>query len=186
MEWQMIRMVEWALMLPSFNEILVEDQARLIRFGWHELILADIAYHSTINKLLLWPERVMERNDAEILGCRIIFDRIINELIVRMKDLNVDRMEIAALRCAILYNPSVSGLRNVSVIESLRDKVMVCLEDYCRQHHPTQTQRFAKLLLRMPALRSLSLHCAENDSFIITAPTIQVISSKYQSTWPDL
>ncbi|EJW88755.1 retinoid X receptor [Wuchereria bancrofti] len=173
LEWQMIRMVEWALMLPSFNEILVEDQARLIRFGWHELILADIAYHSTINKLLLWPERVMERNDAEILGCRIIFDRIINELIVRMKDLNVDRMEIAALRCAILYNPSVSGLRNVSVIESLRDKVMVCLEDYCRQHHPTQTQRFAKLLLRMPALRSLSLHCAENDSFIITAPTIQ-------------
>ncbi|VDN85513.1 unnamed protein product [Brugia pahangi] len=32
LEWQMIRMVEWALMLPSFNEILVEDQARLIRF----------------------------------------------------------------------------------------------------------------------------------------------------------
>ncbi|VIO89460.1 nuclear receptor RXR, putative [Brugia malayi] len=173
LEWQMIRMVEWALMLPSFNEILVEDQARLIRFGWHELILADIAYRSTINKLLLWPERVMERNDAEILGCRIIFDRIINELTIRMKDLNVDRMEIAALRCAILYNPSVSGLQNVSVIESLRDKVMVCLEDYCRQHHPTQTQRFAKLLLRMPALRSLSLHCAENDSFIIAAPTIQ-------------
>uniref|UniRef100_A0A1I7VAJ3 Nuclear receptor subfamily 2 group B member 4 n=3 Tax=Loa loa TaxID=7209 RepID=A0A1I7VAJ3_LOALO len=173
LEWQMIRIVEWALMLPSFNEILVEDQARLIRFGWHEVILADIAYRSTINKLLLWPERVMERNDAEILGCRIIFDRIINELTIRLKDLDVDRMEIAALRCAILYNPSVSGLRNVSVVESLRDKVMVCLEDYCRQHHPEQTQRFAKLLLRMPALRSLSLHCAENDGFIITAPTIQ-------------
>ncbi|OZC09349.1 hypothetical protein X798_03691 [Onchocerca flexuosa] len=160
LEWQMIRMVEWAFMLPSFNEILVEDQARLIRF---------------VNKLLLWPERVMERNDAEILGCRIIFDRIINELTVRMKDLDVDRMEIAALRCAILYNPSVSGLRNVSVVESLRDKVMVCLEDYCRQHHPAQTQRFAKLLLRMPALRSLSLQCAESDSFIITAPIIPVI-----------
>ncbi|VBB33223.1 unnamed protein product, partial [Acanthocheilonema viteae] len=173
LEWQMIRMVEWALMLPSFNEILVEDQARLIKFGWHELILADIAYRSTINKLLLWPERVMERNDAEILGCRIIFDRIINELTIRMKDLDVDRVEIATLRCAILYNPSVSGLRNVSVVESLRDKIMVCLEDYCRQHHPAQTQRFAKLLLRMPALRSLSLHCAENNGFIITAPTIQ-------------
>lgn len=48
----------------------------------------------------------MERNDAEILGCRIIFDRIINELTIRMKDLDVDRVEIAALRCAILYNPS--------------------------------------------------------------------------------
>ncbi|KAL3990016.1 Zinc finger C4 type (two domains) family protein [Acanthocheilonema viteae] len=173
LEWQMVRMVEWALMLPSFNEILVEDQARLIKFGWYELILADIAYRSTINKLLLWPERVMERNDAEILGCRIIFDRIINELTIRMKDLDVDRVEIATLRCAILYNPSVSGLRNVSVVESLRDKIMVCLEDYCRQHHPAQTQRFAKLLLRMPALRSLSLHCAENNGFIITAPTIQ-------------
>lgn len=69
----------------------------------------------------------------------------------------------------------VSGLRNVSVVESLRDKVMVCLEDYCRQHHPAQTQRFAKLLLRMPALRSLSLQCAESDSFIITAPIIPVI-----------
>lgn len=73
--------------------------------AWHELILADIAYRSTATKLLLWPERVMERNDAEILGYRIIFDRIINELTVRFKDLEIDRMEIAALRCAILYNP---------------------------------------------------------------------------------
>lgn len=173
LEWQMIRLVDWALMLPSFNEIFIEDQARMLRSGWYELILADISHRSTIDKLLIWPERTMERSEAEIMGCVLIYDRIINELIIRMKDLAVDRMEIAALRCAMLFNPNVSGLRNVPIVETLRDKVMVCLEDYCKQQHPEQNQRFAKLLLRMPVLRSLSLHCAENDQFIISAPNTQ-------------
>ncbi|VDN21493.1 unnamed protein product [Gongylonema pulchrum] len=103
--WHMIRIIDWALLLPSFKDILIEDQARLIRSGWYELILADIAYRSSTDKLLLWPERIMERDEAEMLGCRVIFDRIINELTMRMKDLAVDRMEIAALRYAILMNP---------------------------------------------------------------------------------
>lgn len=60
------------------------------------------------------------------------------------------------------------------MVETLRDKVLVSLEDYCRQQRPAQTQRFAKLLLRMPALRSVSLHCADSENFIISAPGVQV------------
>ncbi|VDN02678.1 unnamed protein product [Thelazia callipaeda] len=179
MQWQITRLIEWALLLPGFNEINIDDQARLISFGWCELILTDIAYRSTLHKLLLWPYgRVMERQEAERIGCSVIFDRIMNELVVRFKELNIDRTEIAALRCAILYNPNVAGLKNMSLIETIRDKILVCLEDYCRQQQPTQHQRFAKLLLRMPAVRSLSLHCTEHDNVIVFTPSIQVESQR--------
>lgn len=89
----------------NFSLLVLEEEIWCL-IGWYELILADIAYRSSMDKLLLWPERTMDRNEAEMLGCQVIFDRIINELTIRMRDLAVDRIEFAALRCAILMNPS--------------------------------------------------------------------------------
>jgi len=44
-------------------------------------------------------------------------------------------------------------------VESLREKVYVTLEEYCRRQYPDDPGRFAKLLLRLPALRSIGLKC---------------------------
>lgn len=68
----------------------------------------------------------------------------------------------------------VSGLRYSALVDSQREKVYQCLEEYCRQQNPQQSQRFAKLLLRLPALRSLSLKCIEANEFIISSPSTQV------------
>ena len=47
-----------------------------------------------------------------------------------------------------------------SHVESLREKVYVSLEEYCRCQYPDEPGRFAKLLLRLPALRSIGLKCS--------------------------
>jgi len=39
------------------------------------------------------------------------------------------------------------------------------LEEYCRATHENETGRFAKLLLRLPALRSIGLKCLEHLFF---------------------
>jgi len=44
-------------------------------------------------------------------------------------------------------------------VETLREKVYVTLEEYCRRTYPDDPGRFAKLLLRLPALRSIGLKC---------------------------
>uniref|UniRef100_A0A9J2Q0K2 NR LBD domain-containing protein n=1 Tax=Ascaris lumbricoides TaxID=6252 RepID=A0A9J2Q0K2_ASCLU len=187
-QWQVMRIVDWALMIPSFSDIPIEDQSGLIYSGWNELILADVAFRSTREKLMLWPERPMERREAEKRGCQALFDRILRELTGKMRELVVDRMELGALRSIILFNP---GLQCSSLVESQREKVYHCLEEYCRQQNPHQSQRFAKLLLRLPALRSLSLKCIESNEFVVPAPTIQVVliisqSNSFSYTAPNV
>lgn len=51
------------------------------------------------------------------------------------------------------------GLQMTAHVESLREKVYVTLEEYCRRQYPDDPGRFAKLLLRLPALRSIGLKC---------------------------
>lgn len=47
----------------------------------------------------------------------------------------------------------------------LREKIYAVLEEYTRTHYPNEPGRFAKLLLRLPALRSISLKCLEHLFF---------------------
>lgn len=50
-------------------------------------------------------------------------------------------------------------------VELLREKVYAVLEEYTRTTHPDEPGRFAKLLLRLPALRSIGLKCLEHLFF---------------------
>lgn len=53
----------------------------------------------------------------------------------------------------------------MSEVEQLREKVYASLEEYCKMHYPDEPGRFAKLLLRLPALRSIGLKCLEHLFF---------------------
>ena len=67
------------------------------------------------------------------------------------------------MRAIILFNPDARYLDPAvqTQVESLREKVYATLERYCRQHNESEVSRFAKLLLRLPALRSIGLKCVE-------------------------
>lgn len=47
-------------------------------------------------------------------------------------------------------------------IDTIRSKIYSSLDDYCRQRRPNDDGRFAQLLLRLPALRSISLKCLDH------------------------
>lgn len=59
----------------------------------------------------------------------------------------------------------VRGLKSVQEVEMLREKIYGVLEEYTRATHPHEPGRFAKLLLRLPALRSIGLKCLEHLFF---------------------
>lgn len=73
-------------------------------------------------------------------------------------------MSILKIKIVLL---DARGLAQSSMekVESLRDKVYATLEDYTRTHYPNEPGRFAKLLLRLPALRSIGLKCLEHLFF---------------------
>nr|KAF6276760.1 retinoid X receptor beta [Myotis myotis] len=94
-----------------------------------------------------------------------LIGQVLTELVSKMRDMRMDKTELGCLRAIILFNPDAKGLSNPSEVEVLREKVYASLETYCKQKYPEQQGRFAKLLLRLPALRSIGLKCLEHLFF---------------------
>ncbi|XP_022244868.1 retinoic acid receptor RXR-alpha-A-like isoform X2 [Limulus polyphemus] len=164
---QLYQLVDWAKHIPHFTDLPIEDQMVLLKTGWNELLIAAFSFHSVDVKdgIVLATGLVVQRNSAHSAGIGSIFDRVLNELVAKMREMNMDKTELGCLRAIILFNPDVKGLTMTSYVETLREKVYAALEEYCKQNYPEQPGRFAKLLLRLPALRSIGLTCLEHLFF---------------------
>lgn len=137
--------------------------------------------------MCLGPNFTLHRNSAQQAGVVAIFDRILSELSVKMNRLNIDKAELACLKAIILFNSGIPlfqssiskaetysywfccldirGLKNKLDVDMCREKVYACLDDHCRTEHAADEGRFAQLLLRLPALRSISLKCLDHLFF---------------------
>uniref|UniRef100_W5LKG1 Retinoic acid receptor RXR n=1 Tax=Astyanax mexicanus TaxID=7994 RepID=W5LKG1_ASTMX len=167
---QLFTLVEWAKRIPHFSELPLDDQVILLRAGWNELLIASFSHRSISVKdgILLATGLHVHRNSAHSAGVGAIFDRegahnaevgaifdrVLTELVSKMRDMQMDKTELDA-----------KGLSSPSEVELLREKVYASLESYCKQRYPDQQGRFAKLLLRLPALRSIGLKCLEHLFF---------------------
>ncbi|XP_018088081.1 retinoic acid receptor RXR-alpha-like isoform X3 [Xenopus laevis] len=164
---QLFTLVEWAKRIPHFSDLPLDDQVILLRAGWNELLIASFSHRSIAVKdgILLATGLHVHRNSAHSAGVGAIFDRVLTELVSKMRDMQMDKTELGCLRAIVLFNPDSKGLSNPSEVEALREKVYASLEAYCKQKYPEQPGRFAKLLLRLPALRSIGLKCLEHLFF---------------------
>nr|XP_057939345.1 retinoic acid receptor RXR-beta-B isoform X1 [Doryrhamphus excisus] len=176
---QLFALVEWAKRIPHFCELPLDDQVILLRAGWNELLIASFSHRSIALKdgVLLTSElqregahsagvgAIFDRESVQSAEVGAIFDRVLTELVNKMRDMQMDKTELGCLRAIVLFNPDAKGLSNMGEVELLREKVYASLEAYCKQKYPEQQGRFAKLLLRLPALRSIGLKCLEHLFF---------------------
>nr|BBC78046.1 retinoid X receptor [Corbicula sandai] len=164
---QLFTLVEWAKRIPHFTELPLDDQVILLRAGWNELLIAAFSHRSISVKdgILLATGLHVHRSSAHQAGVGTIFDRVLTELVSKMREMKMDKSELGCLRAIVLFNPDASGLTSVLEVEHLREKVYASLEEYCKTRYPDEPGRFAKLLLRLPALRSIGLKCLEHLFF---------------------
>uniref|UniRef100_A0A1B6J1Y2 Nuclear receptor subfamily 2 group B member 4 n=1 Tax=Homalodisca liturata TaxID=320908 RepID=A0A1B6J1Y2_9HEMI len=186
---QLFQLVEWAKHIPHFTSLPMDDQVLLLRTGWNELMIAAFSHRSigVRDGIVLATGVTIYRNSAQQAGVGMIFDRVLTELVTKMRDMHMDKTELGCLRSIILFNPTVRGLKSQAEVESLREKVYATLEEYTRLTHPQEPGRFAKLLLRLPALRSISLKCLEHLFFyqIIGDAPIDTFLMEMLETPPD-
>lgn len=164
---QLFTLVEWAKRIPHFTELPLDDQVTLLRAGWNELLIAAFSHRSIQVKdgILLATGLHVHRNSAHSAGVGTIFDRVLTELVAKMREMKMDKTELGCLRAIVLFNPDAKNLTSVQKVEELREKVYASLEEYCRNQYTDEPGRFAKLLLRLPALRSIGLKCLEHLFF---------------------
>ncbi|XP_059490527.1 retinoic acid receptor RXR-like [Neocloeon triangulifer] len=164
---QLLQLVEWAKHIPHFTSLPIEDQVVLLRAGWNELLIAAFSHRSIDVKdgIVLATGLTVHRDSAHQAGVGAIFDRVLTELVSKMREMRMDKAELGCLRAIILFNPDIRGLKSQQQVEILREKVYAALEDYTRSTRPDEPGRFAKLLLRLPSLRSIGLKCLEHLFF---------------------
>lgn len=157
-------LISWTKMIPQFDTLKTDDRVYLVQSAWNEITIADIAHRSLEyeDMLLITKNERLTRSQALSTNVEIIFERVVTELVQKMKEMKLDRTELGCLKAIVLYNPDVKQLQEPAVVEELREKVYATLEAYAKQKYPEQPGRFAKLLLRLPALRSIGLKCLES------------------------
>jgi len=167
-EKQLSSLVEWAKHIPHFTELAIDDQVALLKGGWNELLIAGFAHRSLgiQNGIQLANGVIVTRDNSYASGVGAIFDRVLIELVSKMQEMGMDKTELGCLRAIVLFNPDVKGLQDINRVEQLRERVYASLEEYTRTKNENEPGRFAKLLLRLPALRSIGLKCMEHLFFI--------------------
>ncbi|XP_061119204.1 retinoic acid receptor RXR-alpha-A isoform X3 [Conger conger] len=140
---QLFTLVEWAKRIPHFSELPLDDQVILLRAGWNELLIASFSHRSITVKdgILLATGLHVHRNSAHSAGVGAIFDRVLTELVSKMRDMQMDKTELGCLRAIVLFNPDSKGLSNPGEVEALREKVYASLEAYCKHKYPDQPGR---------------------------------------------
>ena len=75
--------------------------------GWNELLIAAFSHRSIEipDGIILASGLRVYRQSAHSAGVGAIFDRVLTELIAKMRDMQMDRTELGCLRAIVLFNP---------------------------------------------------------------------------------
>lgn len=75
--------------------------------GWNELLIAGFSHRSIVVKdgILLATGLHVHRSSAHQAGVGTIFDRVLTELVAKMREMKMDKTELGCLRAIVLFNP---------------------------------------------------------------------------------
>ena len=75
--------------------------------GWNELLIASFSHRSlsVSDAIILASGLHVTRDSAHQAGVGLIFDRVLTELVAKMREMNMDKSELACLKAIVLFNP---------------------------------------------------------------------------------
>uniref|UniRef100_A0A3Q2EK13 Nuclear receptor subfamily 2 group F member 2 n=1 Tax=Cyprinodon variegatus TaxID=28743 RepID=A0A3Q2EK13_CYPVA len=161
--------VEWARNIPFFPDLQVPDQVALLRLTWSELFVlnaAQCAMPVHVAPLLAAAGLHASPMSADRVVAFMDHIRVFQEQVEKLKVLQVDSAEYSCIKAIVLFTTDACGLSDVAHVESLQEKSQCALEEYVRSQYPNQPNRFGKLLLRLPSLRTVSSSVIEQLFFV--------------------
>ncbi|XP_058864293.1 nuclear receptor subfamily 5 group A member 2-like [Acipenser ruthenus] len=160
-------LVEWVRGCVFFKQLTVEDQMKLMQNCWGELLVMDHLYrqvalgregsvHLVTGQQIEVSTIVSQAGDA----LTSLLSRS-QELVSKLRTLQLDRQEFVCLKYLVLFNPDVKGLAGYSAVERVQEQVNRSLMSYTAQEHPQHPDKFGQLLLKLPEIRSIGLQAEE-------------------------
>lgn len=183
--------VDWAQSIQAFRCLENSDQLVLLQSTWSDLFMLGVAQCSSsfpLSPLLSLAAFHMEHRDSEsnaqnrqpssVNSDPNLIDKIVTvkELLFSLEKLELDSVEYAFLKAIVLFNSDCLNLKNSKQVERIQDKAHCALKNYVENKHPNFPERFAKILLRLPATRMLTQRAAEELFFSPLIGTVKIES----------
>ncbi|CAH3037261.1 unnamed protein product [Porites lobata] len=153
---ELFLIVEWAKLVPGFNELCRPDQIALLTAGGMELIVFRVIYRSIPYKEQVYMNTtsLLTKEECYNVLNKEIVDMIL-DVVERLRPLSIDDVEFACLKTILLIDPETPGLSDKTAVSTLQGAYLAALKEHMTATYPDQSGRFAKLLLRLPALRDV-------------------------------
>nr|QAX24917.1 retinoic acid receptor [Acanthochitona crinita] len=157
-----IKIVEFSKKIPGFMSLTTSDQITLLKAACLEIMILRLCLRYTLEKDVMLFSNGLEltRNELQAGGFGSLTDTIFN-FAASLKRMDVDESEFAILSAICLISGDRSGLEDPERIEQMQEPVLEALKHYIRSRRPNQPHIFAKLLMKLTDLRSLSVKGAE-------------------------
>ncbi|XP_051938246.1 nuclear receptor subfamily 0 group B member 1 [Hippocampus zosterae] len=177
----LVKTLRFVKNVPCFRELPEEEQVVLIRSGWAPLLVLGLAQDrvdfettETVEPSML--QRILtgapqSHSDAAAAaaavtvadpsrgggaGVSLADIEAIRGFLRKCWSVDISTKEYAYLKGAVLFNPDLEGLRCLPYIQSLRREAHQALNEHVRLIHREDSTRFAKLLIALSMLRSIS------------------------------
>ncbi|XP_013417773.1 nuclear receptor subfamily 2 group E member 1 [Lingula anatina] len=186
--------VKWVKSVPAFNSLSYRDQILLLEESWRELfVLGACQFQIPIEPASLMAAAgiTSETSPPEKVVSFMADIRLLQELVVKFKAMQIDPTEYACLKGIVLFktvfqnaNSDMKSLRDFHAVASLQDQAQLTLSKYIQTAYPTQPFRFGKLLLVLPQLRGISTKTIEELFFrktIGSIPMERLLIDMYKS-----
>ena len=70
----------------------------------------------------------MHRSSAHQAGVGTIFDRVLTELVAKMREMNMDKTELGCLRAIVLFNPGWYSFQFLVITSRLVFQIFLALK----------------------------------------------------------
>ncbi|XP_064632538.1 orphan steroid hormone receptor 2-like isoform X2 [Lineus longissimus] len=177
--------MHWARAIPAFQILNQTTQTHLVKACWCELFILGLAQCSQVMSLSTILAAVVNHLQTNVAQGKVSAERVktVIDNIMRIQDicnslqrLNTDAVEYAYLKSLVLFSPDRLGLGPVKQIEHFQEKLHQELQEYTIESYPENSEKFAKLLLRVPSLRSVNPSVMEEVFFAGLIGNIQIDS----------
>jgi nuclear receptor subfamily 5 group A protein 2 len=171
-------MVDWARQSLYFKDIQIDNQIKLLKAAWIEILIIDLIWKQCQQPKETCVNCIVSAN-GQLLNINLIQNPAVKKLAERylqcvndFRQLQWQYPEYLALKYLVLFDPDVQGVTESSLIEEVQEKITNALGEYTTDHNnssstsnptntsPTQQQvpsneqeKFACILLKLPDVR---------------------------------
>ncbi|XP_059143564.1 retinoic acid receptor alpha-A-like [Physella acuta] len=157
-----ILIVDFAKKIPGFLSLSTSDQITLLKAACLEIMILRISIRYELdsdtmqfsNGLSLTREQLQRGGFGPLTSTIFSFA-------ASLKRMNCDETEYALLSSICLISGDRSGLHDIEKIEQMQEPLLEALKHYIRSRRPDQKHTFAKMLMKLTDLRSISVKGAE-------------------------